>query len=90
MSNSISGSGCVLRPSLGENDWAALSPPFFRLCGDRKDCIVAISKTAALDKQSGLTYSRVEDVLSAIGVGLAVGVNALWIGVFGYCVLSLM
>jgi hypothetical protein len=90
MSNSISGSVCVLRPSLRENDWAALSPPFFRLCGDRKDCIVAISKTAALDKQSGLTYSRVEDVLSAIGVGLAVGVNALWIGVFGYCVLSLM
>jgi hypothetical protein len=52
--------------------------------------MAATSKTSALDQQTGLTHSRAEDVLSAIGVGLAVGVNALWIGVFGYCVLSLM
>jgi hypothetical protein len=42
------------------------------------------------DKLGGLTHSRAEDILSAIGVGLAVGANMIWIGVLGYCAFSLM
>jgi hypothetical protein len=42
------------------------------------------------DKPIGLTHSRAEDILFVIGVALAVGVNALWIGVLGYCALRLM
>jgi hypothetical protein len=48
------------------------------------------SRPSAADKQTGLTHSRVEDIMSAIGIGLAVSVNAVWIGVLGYCILSVM
>jgi hypothetical protein len=63
---------------------------FLSAVRDRKDCDVAISKTAAHDKQSGLTHSRVEDIMSATGIGLAVSANAVWIGVLGYCILSMI
>jgi hypothetical protein len=51
---------------------------------------MAIGETAALSSQIRTVGSKRRSVLPLIGLGLAVTVNAAWIGFLGYCLFKLV
>jgi hypothetical protein len=51
---------------------------------------MAMSETAALSSQIRTVGTKRRSVFPLIGLGLAVMVNAAWIGFLGYCLLKLV
>jgi hypothetical protein len=86
MLSSAAGSICIPRPSfLGENDGAAVGRFSWQLQGMKGSIVIAPTQWN-IDKQSGLTYSPLEEIMSAIGISLAVSGSALCIGFLAYCI----